>query len=71
MRFEYLISKTRGEQKGIAGSPEKGEHGPSAPTIGLWLLARHPRAGAGEQEGCSQQRGLAPKWVLQRRPQSL
>lgn len=45
MRFEYLISKTRGEGEGMAGSPERGEEGSSGPRVPLWLLSRVLRAG--------------------------
>lgn len=45
MRFEYLISKTRGEGEGMAGSPERGEEGSSCPPIRLWLLSRDLRTG--------------------------
>lgn len=53
MRFEYLISKTRGERKGMAGSPEKGKDGPSCPD----LTSSRPQTsemGEGRYRGFSQ-----------------
>lgn len=53
MRFEYLISKTRGEGEGMAGSPERGEEGSSGPPVPLWLLSRVLRAGGWGNTGAS------------------